>query len=260
MGFLTKTALLIGCVFVIAFLKDPVVNVLAQIFAGVFGTMVFQAVVDNRHYLKFLPRLAAIMVQGGKLRISFAALIRIKLGSTYLLVKSDRTGKWQPVGGVYRFFDKGKISDLKLKSDIGFSNVDPDEFRLTLSSEHIFNSLKLVDWFESRLGREISPHREYQEELVDTGILTDLRLKSPALEFTHRERFLSYSKHFRVWELKIFEIFELKLSTEQEALLRAAVNGSSDRLVLLDQKAIESSGFVNDTTNYYLGDHTRYVL
>ncbi len=38
------------------------------------------------------------------IRVSFAYLFRIKVGNRYLLIKNERgTGKYQPVGGVYKF-------------------------------------------------------------------------------------------------------------------------------------------------------------
>lgn len=43
-------------------------------------------------------------------RISFAYLYRIKIGNKYLLVKNERgTGKYQPVGGVYKLLGNEKI-------------------------------------------------------------------------------------------------------------------------------------------------------
>ena len=43
------------------------------------------------------------------IRISFAYLFRIKINGQYLLVKNERgTGKFQPIGGVYKYYDEEK--------------------------------------------------------------------------------------------------------------------------------------------------------
>ena len=50
------------------------------------------------------------------IRISFAYLYRIKIGDKYLLVKNERgTGKYQPVGGVYKFEEDEKRMIIRFR-------------------------------------------------------------------------------------------------------------------------------------------------
>lgn len=63
------------------------------------------------------------------IRISFAYLYRIKIGNKYLLVKNERgTGKYQPVGGVYKLLGKEKMelrNRYKSKMIIRYHSIDP---------------------------------------------------------------------------------------------------------------------------------------
>lgn len=259
--FVIKLILLLLSAIAVFIFKNPVINIISQTFAALFAGALFQSTYDNWRYIRFLPRLLLIRIQGGKLRVTFAALVRIKVNSDYLLIKSKRIAdQWQPVGGVYKFFDQSKVNELNLRSDTGFKKTESNEFRLTFPSEHIFNALKLMKWFESQQGRETSPHREYKEELLDSNLLTGDQFANPNFEYLCRKYVLSFAQKFSVWELKIFEIFELKMNVEQVQSLKKLVDAQSGSLLLLDQKYIESAGFVDDSKDYKVGDQTKYIL
>ena len=76
-------------------------------------------------------------------RISFAYLFRIKVGNKYLLVKNERnTGKYQPVGGVYKFTENEKM-ELKNKfhviddDRIPIDKSSKDDYRLQLENRYL---------------------------------------------------------------------------------------------------------------------------
>ena len=73
-------------------------------------------------------------------RISFAYLFRIKSGSEYLLVKNERgTGKYQPVGGVYKMCTEEKIELKRLyhitdDDRIPIDESSRDDYRLMMQN------------------------------------------------------------------------------------------------------------------------------
>lgn len=106
------------------------------------------------------------------IRISFAYLYRIKIGNKYLLVKNERgTGKYQPVGGVYKLLGKEKMElrnryQVKDDNKIPLDRSSRDDYRLRLENRYL---RKFVKRFDRKAEREqiYNLSREFREELIE---------------------------------------------------------------------------------------------
>ncbi|HYC87142.1 MAG TPA: hypothetical protein VEB86_18040 [Chryseosolibacter sp.] len=110
-----------------------------------------------------------------ELRLTIAYLFKIESKGKYLLVKSNRIKNlYQPVGGVYKYFEpeaKRRLEKMGIITD-GKMPVDEDnEFDLRLEMKSRIQLRSFLKWFHSKEQREIDPWREFFEELVQPGIL-----------------------------------------------------------------------------------------
>lgn len=109
------------------------------------------------------------------IRLSIAYLFRIKVNDKYLLVKNSHDGNWQPVGGVYKtlpgsekIFDEMQVqADSLFESEKGIKKRD---LRINLKGA---NFIPFLRWFDSGEDRELSPWREFCEELINTTKILD---------------------------------------------------------------------------------------
>ena len=253
------------CIFVPAFRHvrpGHELTYLADILLGMaLGGLGTRAVIGWR-YIKLWGKLFRVWIRGQRLRISFAALVRMSSGSHYLLVKSSRTQKWQPVGGVYRIYDNRVAASIGLRDDSAMPTQEPPELRKEFAPENVFKAFSLLAWFESRKGRETSPHREFHEELVLEGILPELHFAQPEFEYVHFHRSITYSVPHRCWELKYFEVFEFKPNSEQGNVLAKLFQDrdQAPSYLFLTQSEIESGGYRSGNSQVLLGDQTKHLF
>ena len=154
------------------------------------------------------------------IRITVAYLFRIEVDGKYLLVRNKRgIHGFQPVGGVYKYlrrenaehFDKlGLIADTKIPRDI----IAEDDLRMQMKQRH--HLLAFIRWFAKKKYREVDPWREFYEELVKPGILSQENF--PHIQYRHVKQHaeLKYSEHHKITEYKVADIYELQLSTESQ--------------------------------------------
>ena len=84
--------------------------ILGLILSSIFR--IIQDLSDNKYWMQTLRQLLRYnkIKKTDYIRISFAYLFRIKIGNKYLLIKNSRgTKKYQPIGGVYKFYDKENV-------------------------------------------------------------------------------------------------------------------------------------------------------
>lgn len=119
------------------------------------------------------------------IRISFAYLYQIKVADKYLLVKNERgTGKYQPVGGVYKLKENEKIElknryHVKDDNKVSIDNSSRDDYRLRLENKYL---RKFVRRFNGKAERERVDNlcREFKEELVKNGIVNWSQITYPS--------------------------------------------------------------------------------
>lgn len=238
------------------------INFFSAIIGGAALTIFCQLCFKHSDYLKHFLRLCLIRLKSLPLRISFASLIRIKIDDKYVLIKSRRFNDlWQPVGGVYKFFDPNIRHTFGLQDDNGlFKKSDPNELRLSFPPNKINRVFDFMKWFDSRLGREISPDREFREELLDQGILDKEVFKEVHFQFIERHFHLGLSDKFKLWELMAFEIFELRLSDSQKNQIKDRLQTNNKDVILLTKNEIDHNGFTREGDDYRIGGQTKYIL
>lgn len=243
------------------FRDNPILVIIFSAIAGFAISNLYQLWLDNFEYLRFLPKLIVLWWKDQDLRISFASLIRIKIDDQYVLIKSRKFDLWQPVGGVYKFFNHDIKRCFDLQDDNGrFPTTNPSELRLSIPNKSIFKALGLMRWFDSRFGREISPDREFREELIDTTILNKDHFKETSFEFLNRHYLIRYSDKFKTWEFMSFEIFEMKLTDLQKNSIKAVLQNSANALMTMNKNQIDHDGYTANGIDYRIGSQTKYIL
>lgn len=199
------------------------------------------------------------------IRISFAYLYRIKVGNEYLLVKNDRgTGKYQPVGGVYKLKGNEKL-ELKNKYQVKDDNKIPidessrDDYRLRMENRFLRSFVRRFDRKAER-ERIQDLGREFREELVETGIVDWTRI---CYRYCGRHMTeLRFGEHFQSYELLLADVVELLLTEEQEKDLKQLMKQQSDIYRFATAEEITSLG-VNTATGELeeeIADHTKKIL
>lgn len=234
----------------------PLLENIGLIFLGLFFGSILELLKTNYGMICIFFRSLFLK----RLRLSFAYLIRVKVGNDYLLVKSKRFDLFQPPGGVFVLNRFSVCEELNLISDENMKKVAENDLRKILTKP--YRVLEVINWFHSQRDRETSPHREFIEELIDSGILPKEKFKS--LSFSYIKRIntgIEYSEHFKCHELKIFEIFEFIPDSEQQDILFDAKSHGSDKIIFMDSKAIDRSGYCNHTgKSFNLGSQTKYLI
>ena len=200
------------------------------------------------------------------IRISFAYLYRIKIENKYLLVHNLRnTGKYQPVGGVYKFQEKEKqklknlyhvMDDDKILIDESSRN----DYRLRMENRYL---RKFVDRFnDKKAARERVDNvgREFKEELLKTGILNWDKI---SYRYCGRHMTdLRFEEHFQIYEMMLFDIVELLPTRDQEKDLKYLMSRENDqyRFVTTDQINYLGIDLSTGKLNEWIGDHSKLTI
>lgn len=199
-----------------------------------------------------------------KIRLSISYLFKIKVDGKYLLVRSSRIpNQFQPVGGVFKRYRESfyALEGLKVTDD---SNVPIDDksindLRVKVPAMNVTSFLK---WYKSQLGREVSPYREFYEELIHTEILTQKVF--PYLNYIHLRQHktgIHYSSHFKCYEILIAEIFEIQPNEEQTKALRDLQKIDSDQYKWVTDDSIERRGAIpGGQSTYTISETSEWIL
>lgn len=199
------------------------------------------------------------------IRISFAYLYRIKVGNKYLLVKNERgTGKYQPVGGVYKLKENEKI-ELKnlycVKDDnkVSIDESSRNDYRLRIESKYL---RKFVKRFDKKAERERVDNlsREFMEELIEKRIVNWNQI---TYRFCGRHMTeLHFGDHFQIYELLLADIVELLPTAEQENDLWQLMTQPSDIYRFATAEEIISLGVDTEigVLEESIGDHTKKII
>lgn len=199
------------------------------------------------------------------IRISFAYLYRIKLADKYLLVKNERgTGKYQPVGGVYKLNENEKIEMknrycVKDDNKVSIDNSSRDDYRLRIENKYL---RKFVRRFNRKAERERvdNLYREFKEELVTNGIV---KWSQITYRFCGRHMTeLKFGDHFQIYELLLADVVELMPTEEQEKDLQMLMAHHSDKYRFATAEEIVSLGINTATGDLVesISDHTKKIL
>lgn len=199
------------------------------------------------------------------IRISFAYLYRIKVDNKYLLVKNERgTGKYQPVGGVYKLKGNEKL-ELKnlyyVKDDdkVSIDDSSRNDYRLRIESKYL---RQFVKRFDKKADRERIDNlsREFVEELIEKRIVNwnQITYRFCGRHITE----LRFGEHFQIYELLLADIVELLPTAEQENDLRQLMTQPSDLYLFATAKEIISLGVDTEIGELgeSIGDHAKKTI
>jgi hypothetical protein len=198
------------------------------------------------------------------IRVSTSYLFRILIDGKYLLIRGSRyMHQFQPVGGVHKVSPQGSstLSAMGVTDD-DLIPVDPARYgdiRVRVPGRKI---AKFFRWFDSRQGREDSPWREFQEELVAAGIVS--RENFPYIMHNYLRREVDpvrYSEYADSLEILVADIYELVPTQDQENELRRLAASNHPNLVWVTAQQIRRRGATSgQPQSIDIAAHARRVL
>lgn len=191
-------------------------------------------------------------VRDEMIRVSISALVRIRVYDKYLLVKGLRIrAQYQPVGGVLKRLPSSfpLLSELGVREDEKMP-VDEDtlnDLRVRVPSNAL---VAFLEWYDTGRGREISPWREFYDELIKPGILPADRFPYILYDYVKRHvAGIQFSDFFQCDELLIAEIYELIPTNDQLEALKALRPETNEQVIWATESLIKSRG-VNPPENF----------
>lgn len=226
---------------------------------------------ENRSRLAIYWKTKIWNYKNKDIRFSISYLFRIQIPNTnkYLLVLNRRIeNQLQPVGGVYkRYGDDSLFNNWGYKPDNKRNGLDVDEkstsdLRLMVKGKYV---IEVMNWFESNQERETSPNREFNEELLDTGILNPDIFRN--IEYKHIRRYsknLIWSDFFSCYEVLIFDVFELLPNDSQkQALIELGKIGTNlnKGYAIVDCDDIEQLRYMENKKQVArIGQHSKLII
>ena len=232
--------------------------------AGIISliTLILGWLLDNYKQLWFLFQ-TKILYCSKDIRLSIAYLYRIKVENEYLLVKSRTRGYYQPVGGCYNSLPSSKtiFEELGVKPDRKFETekgIAKNDLRVHIKGKNVAKFLK---WFNSKKDREISPWREFCEELISEKILPNWEFRYIDYEFKKKIQSPIISLDSGGKGIFIFEIFDLLINDEQLPVLKELKDTKSDKYIWVSDSIIQSLGHNESDKeyNFEIGPQTKYA-
>ena len=171
------------------------------------------------------------------IRATVAYLFRIENNGRYLLIKrhkKDRPG-YQPVGGTYKYFKEESRKDFEELGIGPCTYIERDEdtendLRIILSKRK--KLIGFLKWFDSRKDRELDPWREFFEELVEPGLISEAHFRHIKYVFIKKkEEYISPSPAYPIDEFRYADIYELKLETDDQKRAIQALVGNTGEVI-----------------------------
>ena len=157
----------------------------------------------------------AILLNWNKnIRASFSYLFRIQVDGTYFLIRGNKKKKFQPVGGVYQKYD-GSNAILKniFQEDDEMKKGNEKDLRGKVKGKDL---RKFIQWFESRQDREITCHREFYEELINSGILNKEHFEELHYSYLGTHKTNIFTSEYYGKEFLLADIYELELDENKK--------------------------------------------
>lgn len=200
-----------------------------------------------------------------EIRFSISALVRVEIDGQYLLTKGNRIDQFQPVGGVLKVFTTAhtKLGNLGVKADskIPIDQDSRDDLRVFVPRRSIE---AFIQWYLEGRGRETSPWREFNEELIETGVLNAENFRAPAFDYIGRRiEGIRWTQHFQCYEVLIAEIFALVPTLKQAEELKVLRDRSNTPGVMWASPAlIRALGYdaVSQRQLSRISDHSSWLL
>ena len=204
--------------------------------------------------------------ENSTIRISFAYLFRIKIDGKYFLVPNTRTGKYQPVGGAYKFNEEEArylSKNIPVENDdcIPVDEITKRDYRLLVKNKDL---RKFVKRFNKTANRENinDLSREFVEEIFGSGILNRDEFGNLTYRYCGRHITDIGETVFRPFEILLADIVEVILTDAQKEMFRKLIKIDSEKYKFCSANEIKSLGVKVGTQE--LGDcianHTYKIL
>ena len=204
--------------------------------------------------------------ENSTIRISFAYLFRIKIDGKYFLVPNTRTGKYQPVGGAYKFNEEEArylSKNIPVENDdcIPVDEITKRDYRLLVKNKDL---RKFVKRFNKTANRENinDLSREFVEEIFGSGILNRDEFGNLTYRYCGRHITDIGETVFRPFEILLADIVEVILTDAQKEMVRKLIKIDSEKYKFCSANEIKSLGVKVGTQE--LGDcianHTYKIL
>ncbi|MEU6006329.1 hypothetical protein [Streptomyces sp. NPDC047453] len=241
--------------------NSTVVNMTTGLSMGLAVPAVEQ-IMQNREKLRTLWY--SLRYRKQSVRISTSYLFKIYVDGKYLLIRGSRwRNQFQPVGGVHKVSPQGSgiLADMSVTDDnlIPVDAASYRDLRVRVPGRHLY---KFFHWFDSRLGREDSPWREFQEELLASQIL-------PPDEFPHiMHNYLRrdvdpirWSEWAQAYEILVADIYELVPTPEQTQALRNLASAHNPEVAWVSADQIKRRGIVpGQPPSIEISAHSQRIL
>lgn len=145
------------------------------------------------------------------------------------------------------------LSDTKMSVDAQSEN----DLRIIIKAKYLTNFL---DWFYSEKDRETSYNREFEEEVINTGILSN---KFHSLNATKTKKIIGhveFSDYHQCYELKPKDIICVQLNEEQKSEIISLMNTKDDRIIFANANEIKAQGVSIDHPSSCISEHAKFVL
>lgn len=202
-------------------------------------------------------------IQNEWVRVSMSGLCRINVDDLFMLIHSNSRNIFQPVGGVFKSYPEaasvmtqlGVVEDRNVLS----AHSTPGELRKKIRAKELG---AFVKWFTSRKDRELVPNREFMEELMESHILDPNTFGAPDFHYLDTKyEALHFSDPFQCYEIRIAEIFEIKLSPKQTSILQELKAISNSKVGFFTPKQIRSRGVTPPKAlAETISSHSKWIL
>ncbi len=261
----------IGIIVLFEIKRWSIGNSISGLFAGVTLPVVLKSFVDlsdNTDWKTSERKLlrGKIINKSTMVRISFAYLYRIKISNKYFLVKNGRgTGKFQPVGGVYKFNEDELLflkNNFHVVDDdrIPIDNSSKMDYRLQLPDRYLRAFVRRFNSSKCQRERIENLSRELVEEVIRPACFkwSEVRYRYCGRHMTS----LRFEEHFRCYELLLADIVELDLTDSQKRDLEELAEKEKDKYIFATADDIKSLGVIGGTNTLMesIGDHTVNIL
>ncbi|AQR96489.1 HU-CCDC81 and SPOR domain-containing protein [Clostridium saccharoperbutylacetonicum] len=241
-------------------MDNPIGSIVINLISTLIGGLIVY-IYTNRNELKNIFLLKC-KYRNQDIRSSISYLFRIENDGKYLLVKNRKiTEQYQPVGGVYKYYDSaGTIfAKLGVKKFSGYAHEEryKNDLRVKVPSKKLN---KFIMWFNSREDRELDPIREFVEELIEPNFIS----KDVFLYFNYRfikqvTTPIKYSQQFKCNEILIYNIYELLPNKKQKMELDKMMEIENENYKWVTLEEIERLGY-NEAGGCRIGEHTQYTI
>lgn len=244
---------------------DSYANMILSLSIEIVGALLLYFILQFLQNIKqlWLFVQTRFILRNTDVRLSIAYLYRIKVDNKYLLVKSRTRTYFQPVGGVFktlpgseRIFDKLKVkSDRHFETDHGIAKGD---LRVVLKGSNV---IEFLEWFNSKADREISPWREFCEELISKDILPWKEFRYIDYKFRGIVQSPIFTLDTGMKGMFLFEIYDLVVNDEQKPILQSMMNENSPEFIWVDDYLIQRLGHDESRKKqmYEIAPHAKYA-